>query len=169
MSNCKHCNKPIKSNTGRRPRLYCNDTCKNAYFNAQNKGKQTTKVLRATYEAVVKERDHYKALVLGLNPVTERNAGGLTVKKTGNEKLDSALSTDPEMKAATATFDLAAMDKRYDEIKRNCIMTPTVQDQIDKLKGEYALVTGKSSVASDMKRSIQKKIDRLEKELYKTN
>lgn len=53
MSNCKQCNKPIESNTGRRPREYCNAKCRMDYFN-KNK---TTKVWKSTHEAVLKEKE----------------------------------------------------------------------------------------------------------------
>lgn len=44
-----------------------------------------------------------------------------------------------------------------------------IQQEIDKLQKDLVLVIGKSSFANDMRKSIEKKIAKLEKELYKTN
>ena len=74
MSNCKHCNKPIESHTGRRPKQYCDKNCRNAYFNAQ-KDKISTKVWKSTYDEVVAENKALKARIkelLSANPILDR-------------------------------------------------------------------------------------------------
>lgn len=60
MSNCKTCNKQIESYTGRRPRMYCNEDCRNLYFNA-NKKTESKKVWKSTYDAAVSENNALKA------------------------------------------------------------------------------------------------------------
>jgi len=138
MSNCKYCQKPIESNTGRRPRLYCNDGCKNAYFNANKKPVASQKVWRVTYDAALSQIKALEARIRELesgNPVTERNGD--------NKKQSEQSVQDPPENP--------------------------IQQEIDKLQKDLALVTGKSSFANDMRKSIEKKIAKLEKELYKTN
>jgi broad-specificity NMP kinase len=39
------------------------------------------------------------------------------------------------------------------------VFATTNQDQINKLQGELALITGKSTMANDMRRNLQKRID----------
>lgn len=93
MSNCKQCGKEIESHTGRRPKKFCNEVCRIAYFNA-NKPKERAMVKKATYDAVVAERDHYKAIVLGTNPVLERGVD--TSEKEINALLDKVYSENKD-------------------------------------------------------------------------
>ena len=95
MSNCKHCNEPIESHTGRRPKLYCNEVCRNAYFNAQ-KSKKSTKVWKSTYDEVVLENKALKARIKELeagNPVLNRGVLNLPpINGSDSPALEGAVS-----------------------------------------------------------------------------
>lgn len=149
MSNCKQCGKGIESNTGRRPREYCSDKCKNLFHNAKNKGKESTKVWKSTYDAVVAERDHYKAIVLGTNPVLDRGEDLVA----GMKHLKSVEMGEP---LSVTTSELGVVPA----VENSNVFTPTKEDEISKLEGEMALL-GKGSLADKMRKNLQKQIDKL--------
>ena len=180
MDNCKHCNKPIESHTGRRPKLYCNDVCRNAYFNAQ-KGKESTKVWKSTYDEVVLENKALKARIKELeilaNPVSERNAekwGNGNDKELINQAADISKeailnlpsingSDSPALEGVNVAKDFAegANKKVLTEIISNQnIFTPTKEDEIARLEGEMALL-GKGALGDKMKKILQGKINKL--------
>jgi hypothetical protein len=172
MTYCKQCGKEIISNTGRRPKEYCDEVCRNAYHNS--KPKETTKVWKSTYDAVVLENTALKLLVKELqngNPVTERMDDKLlfTKKPIKSKEVELLNSNVVYVSPTPESFD-GEKNNHYlnDEFGQTgkiepSVFTPTNQDQINKLKGELALITGKSDVAIDMRRKLQKKIDQLQK------
>lgn len=103
MSNCKQCGAEIDVNTGRRPKKYCNEVCKSAYWR-KNKPKEPKYVLKSTFQEVVKERDKYKELFLNGHIVTE----------TGRIVDNSQKSADSEQKQETGLNE----PKNLQELKK---------------------------------------------------
>lgn len=107
MSNCKQCNNPIESHTGRRAKQFCNDKCRNDFYNTQNKGKNSDKVWRATYEAVLTENKALKLLIKELqggNPILERGAKEL--KEADKKLIDVSVASSKRVIAEVISREL---------------------------------------------------------------
>jgi hypothetical protein len=48
MGHCLNCNKEIQEYTGRRPKVYCSDACRQKFFQAKNKAKAAEKKEKGT-------------------------------------------------------------------------------------------------------------------------
>lgn len=62
MGSCKYCGEQIETYTGRRPKQFCDKSCRVAYFN-KNKPKNISMVRKSTYDDVLVENNALKARI----------------------------------------------------------------------------------------------------------
>ena len=144
---CLNCDKEISQTNGKRERLYCSDNCR-AEFN-QKKKVTTKRVLLSDWVKLEAGELPPEWVEKYFKKYPERL---ITTKSVANKYDNSINSID----ANAGNVEVA--NKALHE---NVIST-TKQDEINKLKGELALVIGKSDIAAKRRNFLQKQIDKLE-------
>lgn len=131
----------VKGGLARSPQRALN-IYEKTFVESDEKTKELEKKLEEVFE---KHKDEIDKLT------TDILHGGVAISKTdtdGNMK-----RIDPESKEGLEVRQKA----------NESIFSSTLQDKINTLEGEKALITGKSSMANDMRRKLQKRIDDITK------
>ena len=154
MTNCKQCGKEIESHTGRAPKKYCNEDCRDAYYLATRPEKQKKTVHIATYRLLEEEnkglRNQVKEL-LSANPVMDRGTLNLPPVNGSDSPALEGGATDKELINQSVAISQQAVAS---------VFTHTKEDEIARLEGEMALL-GKGSVSTQRRKFLQNKIDKL--------
>lgn len=164
MTNCKQCGKEIESHTGRAPKKYCNEDCRDAYYLATRPEKQKKTVHIATYRLLEEEnkglRNQIKELLAG-NPVMDRGALNLPpVNGSDSPALEGGSEKHKIKYVNTGTISSSTVDATDVSQPQDTIFTPTKEDEIARLEGEKALLQ-KGQWGDKMRKTLQKQIDKL--------
>lgn len=167
MSNCKNCNKELIQTEGKRPKKFCDNTCRSAHHRA-TKPKERKYIQRKTYDKLQAEIAKLKAssTLVDESLGDKINYAPVIVKSFDGGKINPAIKDEPGQWQGVTPNNKLPEDIPFTEVVDEAIdPNKVIWEQIKKLETELSSTKGTGGVSSIVRDGLKTKIQKLRKQL----